>query len=353
MKSSITFLGDISLNDDYYSIALKGKNPFSAVQNILKEEDFIIGNLEAVCFGNEGQNKNKITRLGVHPYSLNLLNYLNLNVVTLANNHIYDQLFSGFTNTLDFLSTNNIDSIGARLCEKPEINKVYHINGKDIRFLNYVHPRTNPLIPEDSRVCVNIYNKDKIIESIIECKRKDQIPILLLHWGLDNSKFPEPWQRKDARAFVGAGAEIIVGHHSHVLQGHEIIKGKHVYYSLGNFAFSRHLNNGRYYDIAKRQKDSIVLKADFQKEKINFDVYPIILDKLHVYPKKRNSFNLRSKLIPFISNPLVWKAYSFYLNIVFKFGYFLFGNGRNPIRQVLSIDKRKLKRLLQILKITK
>jgi poly-gamma-glutamate capsule biosynthesis protein CapA/YwtB (metallophosphatase superfamily) len=352
-KNGFTFLGDISLNDDYEKLNSNYQNPFEDVIQHLSKENFVIGNLEAISFGENGVNEKKKTRLGIHPKSLHLLKHLNLDLLTLANNHIYDQLESGFKITISYLKENGINFVGARhILDSDEIN-TFKIADRTFCFLNYVHLETNPLIPEGAQVEVNIYNCQKIINEIEKCKRNGVLPILLLHWGMDNSRFPEPWQRRDARKFINAGAELIVGHHSHVLQGFEIINRKRVYYSLGNFAFSRHFNNGKYYDIAKRQRESVILKVTPSNDSMIFNIIPIKLMDLKVIQVKTSNLKIRSFFIPFVSNIVVWRLYSFYLNFIFKIGFYLFGNGRNPINQLRSIDKRKIQRLLQIIKIAK
>jgi poly-gamma-glutamate synthesis protein (capsule biosynthesis protein) len=68
--------------------------------------------------------------------------------------------------------------------------------------------------------------------------------IVQLHWGMEMSQLPSPQQRELARKFVDAGADLILGHHPHVLQPFEVIDGVPVAYSLGNFLFSEMYSRG-------------------------------------------------------------------------------------------------------------
>lgn len=344
----ISFLGDISLNNGYYALAQKGINPFKGVKEVLSKSDFIIGNLEAVVEGEEGENLQKQTRLKISCQSLELLKGLKVNLFTLANNHIYDQLYDGFIKTVDFLNENNIDHIGANVIPSQETTYIKSIRDKKFAFLNYVHLGTNPNFPSNCMINVNIYDKHIIVNQIKQVRNAVDFVVLTLHWGMDNSRFPEPWQRKDAREFVKAGADFIVGHHSHVLQGYEKIDNSYVFYSLGNFAFAP-LKEGKENDLDRnRQRDSIVLHwiIDGIKTEVWWD--PILLDQLFVMPAKKSKIKKLSKLIPCVSNSFIWPFYSFYLKFVYKLYYYFFGNGRNPIKQLLKIDINKINRAKSI-----
>lgn len=346
----LTFLGDISLNDDYADVAKSKTNPFSQVREFLSRSDLVIGNFEAVMKGRSGENQRKQTRLRIERVSLDLLRHLNLKVLSLANNHIYDQLLDGFCGTIDFLDRENISYLGA--CRKGDEEKsacIKNVKGKKIAFLNYVHPDTNPLLPEDCAIVVNIYDRNRILSEIERLRMDVDCVVLLLHWGLDNSRFPEPWQRRDARQFAEAGADIIVGHHSHVLQGYEKVGQSWVFYSLGNFAFSRHFNNNQYYELGNRQRESIILDMLVGDGKVSLQMNPVKLQGLAVVPIRSHRAARLSFMIPFVSNRLIWPFYKFYLNVIHKLIFYFLGNGRNPFLQLIKIDKRRINRMLQLL----
>jgi hypothetical protein len=170
-----------------------------------------------------------------------------------------------------------------------------------------------------------------------------------LHWGMDNSRFPEPWQRKDAKFFVESGADLIVGHHSHVLQGFEKINNASVFYSLGNFAFAP-LHPGTEYELdPSRQQDSVVVFWTITNGNTSVHWRPIQLDQLHVSQAGMTKIKKLSRLIPFVSNALIWPFYSFYLNKLYKVYYYFFGHGRNPLSQLLKIDKNRINRAKSII----
>jgi poly-gamma-glutamate synthesis protein (capsule biosynthesis protein) len=347
----LSFVGDICLNDDYSASVLKNKNPFIHVKHFLEDSDLVIGNLEAVMAGNQGENLLKQTRLQIDYSSLKLLKYIYLNIITLANNHIYDNLLEGFQRTISFLRQNEIDYLGA--FEKGVEDKTVcmkTLKEKRFVFLNYVHPDTNPLLPENCPVHLNLYDKSIIVSEIKKYRSLADFVILLLHWGMDNSRFPSPDQRNDARAFIVAGADVIIGHHSHVLQGYERIGKAWIFYGLGNFAFSRRYENGEYNDLDNmRQIESVILNMTINQNNFEFFWNPVCLKGVNVMPLTSVRMNYLSTLLPIISNKIAWPFYVFYLNIIYKSFFFFFGNGRNPVQQFKSIDRKKIKRAFQLL----
>ena len=170
--------------------------------------------------------------------------------------------------------------------------------------------------------------------------------ILILHWGQDDSKYPAPWQRKDARDFVNAGANIIIGHHSHVLQGFEIIDNSPVFYSLGNFAFSPLRKEDKL--DQKRHIETIILNLIIESKNFNFEIIPTKL--FEHSPKAISTSNIYklSKRIKYISNGFIWPLYLIYLNFIYKAYFYFFGNDRNPIHQLKKINSAKIKRFFQL-----
>jgi poly-gamma-glutamate synthesis protein (capsule biosynthesis protein) len=349
----LTFLGDVSLNNRYRELAKKKVNPFDEVIPFLQESDLVIGNLEAVCEGNEGENLLKSPRLQTDTNALKYLLDLNIKLVTLANNHVYDNLLDGFAKTIDFLEEKQIDYIGADLIGQTNHKCIIkEVKGEKIGFLNYIHLATNPKLPVDCRVEVNIYKRKKILEDIRKIKPKCDFLFLILHWGLDNSSYPEPRQREDAKLFTHAGVDCIIGHHSHTLQGYEKIKNSYIFYSLGNFCFAPFQNCGKTYELDKdRHTTSIILNILIKDSRIYFDPIPIFIENEFIKIGAQNIIdNLRkkSKTIKVVAK--VWPLYLIYLNIFYKIYFYFWGNNRNPIRRLIQIDRRKILRLIDIFK---
>ena len=120
-KNTITFLGDISLNDKYNYLYKNGEKPFESLKDILFGSDFVVGNLECLAKGDKGENLLKRPRLKTNLETLNYLKDLNLGLALLAHNHTYDNLEDGFLKTINFLKGNSIAYIGAGLSQAEEL----------------------------------------------------------------------------------------------------------------------------------------------------------------------------------------------------------------------------------------
>ena len=160
---TISFIGDISLNDDYILLHQQGIKPFSSLAEELQEADLVVGNLECLAAGDQGENLEKRPRLKTDIPTLGYLEEINLGLACLAHNHIYDNLEDGFRRTLEFLQKSGIHHLGATMetCSDPAINM--EINGIRFVFFNYVSGDTNPSLPKGTEIRLNMLEKEKVI----------------------------------------------------------------------------------------------------------------------------------------------------------------------------------------------
>jgi len=261
---SFAFLGDIILNRGYIELWKEEKRPFKALEGYLSEFDFVIANLECIAFGSEGVNPLRSTVIGTEPETLGFLQQLNIDVVTLAHNHVYDHKESGFKNTVNKLDDLGIQYLGASLDSKKQYEPlILDKNGIKVGLLNYVTEDTNPNIPEDAQVYLNWFNLEKVKSDIYDLKQKVDHVVVLPHWGgkTEYSLLPHVEQVKMAEEIVSVGADLIVGHHSHTIQPHQIIDGKDIFYSIGNFCIDMKLYNYR----KRRMAESLLVVVEFER----------------------------------------------------------------------------------------
>lgn len=220
--SKLDFLGDVYL-DKIYNVDL----------NL---NDFIF-NLEFPLSTSGVPAKNKIN-LGMDTsYILETFNKFPL-AVNLANNHIMDYGEESFQDTLDYLAKNKIKYFGAGNIKDNFNNPcIVNFNGKNIAFLGYSCPTTSAVFGDDSSNGSAVLDEEKVLNDIKVCKENNDFIVVNLHWGDEEIKFPKPSDVVKARKFIDAGADLIIGHHAHVIQSHEIYKGKSIYYGLGNCIF--------------------------------------------------------------------------------------------------------------------
>lgn len=331
----ISFLGDISLNDQYVKYYAEGHNPFSKIENILNNCDYVIGNLESIARGNDGENLLKTPRLATNTAALNYLINLHVNVVTLANNHVYDHLEDGFNKTILFLEQNNIKYLGASSDKtKASLPLIISENQHKIGLLNYVAKDTNPSIPPGARVYVNYYNLEKIIQDIKELKKKVDSVVILLHWGgqVEGGIFPDYDQPKIARRIIDAGADLIIGHHSHTFQSYEVYKSKYVFYSLGNFCMADILSDGKMKYVGhKKYCESAVVKISFSGKRYDVSVIPIKNTGSELILNKRFNYKLKSRRMMRIifENRIISSIYKLKLKNINKVLNFMFYDKRS------------------------
>lgn len=330
----ISFLGDISLNNKYNDLYRSKINPFKNVQSILEDSDFVIGNLECLAEGDEGENLLKKPRLKTSLETLNYLKFLNIKVVSLANNHVSDNLFDGFRKTTNFLDKNNIRYIGAGI--SPEEARKPCIIEQDaikISVLSYVHHDTNPSIPGDSRIFVNWFDKNLIIDDI-EANKENHFVILLLHWGgkMEGANFPDYKLFKLGQELIKAGADLIIGHHSHTFQPYQMIYSKYIFYSLGNFCFSDIISDGKIKRIDKKShKESIILSTCFTRKKYKIKIVPIKSKNMIIHPNKLFFIKIlfRQLIFKVLKIEMFWQIYYYYHKYIGFLIYQLFRKDEN------------------------
>lgn len=262
---NICFLGDISFND-------KGKTEQLNVTDFLEckaNNEFTIANLEALASVGE-KNLLKKPRVTTSIEALDKLGKLDIKLVSLAHNHVYDAKLSGFKATLKKLDELGISYIGAGLTYE-QASKPYILedNNLKIGFLNYCTYDTNPSLPEECEVYLNMYDKNQIKRDILKLNKTCDKVVLLLHWGgtLEGGYYPDTYQLEDAKVFSKLGVDLIVGHHPHTLQPSIVLDSTPVFFSLGNFIFYDIKHDNKNISLSPRRKNGGILKVVFTKNK--------------------------------------------------------------------------------------
>ena len=91
----------------------------------------------------------------------------------------------------------------------------------------------------DSVAGISPLYKENVLEDIAAVRDEVDVVILTLHWGIEYQHLPESYQSQMAKDFIDAGADVIIGHHPHCIQGVETYHGGLIFYSLGNFIFDQ------------------------------------------------------------------------------------------------------------------
>jgi poly-gamma-glutamate synthesis protein (capsule biosynthesis protein) len=220
-------------------VAARGADyPFRGVAPLLRQGDLAMGNLEAPLSRRGTEFTGKRFRFRASPASAAALKTAGLSLVTLANNHIMDYGAVALEDTLMLLGQQGIAAAGAgpnlASARRPHMATV---KGKRLAFLAYSltqpteffatakSPGTAPAIP-------------RVFDADIRAAKKGADHIIVsFHWGMEGAAKPTAIQQLYARRAIDAGADVVIGHHPHVLQGMEYYRQGVIIYSLGNLVF--------------------------------------------------------------------------------------------------------------------
>jgi len=201
------------------------------IKEILGSNDIVIGNLESPLVTNGNSVKN--TFYGDPGFAL-FLKECGINVLNIANNHILEQGYNAFRNTIDTLNKVEIGVVGNNTDSG---SNIYYIENKDLKVAIAGFSNVDLQVIENNG-SFSILNENDVIHTLkIMMEEKADLKILSFHWGNEYVRIPSLEQRKIAYKFIDHGADVIAGHHPHVIQPYEKYKNGHIFYSLGNFIF--------------------------------------------------------------------------------------------------------------------
>jgi len=217
-------------NQNYdYTYFLRNVKPF------FENDDLTIVNFEGTM-SDRGTRADKEYAFRGSPEYVNILTSSSVEAANLSNNHSRDYGEVSFTDTQKTLAENNITWFSGRNYGIAEVK------GIKIGLVG-----TNTQRAEETANFINNMNRLK--------KENPDLIIANFHWGIEREAFPEEKQIKLAHTAIDNGADLVIGHHPHVLQGIERYKGKYILYSLGNFCFGGNKNPD--------DKDTMIFKQTF------------------------------------------------------------------------------------------
>ncbi len=211
---------------------------FQNVFDIFSEDDFTVVNLEGVLTLSEALKEDRTYNIKGDPEYVDILTLGSVEAVSLANNHRWDYGEEGIRDTVNTLK-------GAGIGYAYDTNSgIYETQGIQIGF-----------------VSVNESSQGAAVESILEKEiaelKEAGVDIILVccHWGTERENYPEEYQRELGKKCIDWGADLVLGHHPHVLQGVEEYQDKYIVYSLANFCFGANRNPA--------DKDTMIFQQTF------------------------------------------------------------------------------------------
>ncbi len=266
-EATITIAGDVCFHEDGYVMDYYDTvNDLSAcispnVLKLMQDADVFYLNHE-YCIGTSGTpTTQKTYRFRANPERMDILKEMGTDLVSLANNHVFDYGPEAMIETCDLLEQANIPYVGGgRNFEEAKRPVYLDVNGLRIGFVaasNAEVHRYTPQATETSPGILLAYEMDTYLEVVREASQQCDYLIVYMHWGTEDSNYLNEQQQAEGRQLLEAGADIVVGGHPHVLQGMEYVDGKPIVYSLGDFWFNKET---KYTGLLQLQLDENGLK---------------------------------------------------------------------------------------------
>jgi len=214
----------------------KPESIYNEFYSELSDKDLSIVNLECPLTTSE----KKLRKIGPHlkadPVVVKAFQYIGVDLVTMANNHIMDYNLSGLISTKNALSNAEIKTVGAGFTLNQASQPfTVEIKNRDVTVLNFAEKEFS--IASEKHGGANPYNLVHMYDSIEKVKEKSDILILIIHGGNEHYHLPNPRMVKDFRFLAKLGVDAIVSHHTHCISGYEIYNDVPIFYGLGNFIF--------------------------------------------------------------------------------------------------------------------
>ena len=281
--TKILICGDYCPIGEIEKHSLKGQHEkiFNDFLDYIVDADLSMCNLECPITEEQSPSIKFGPLLKAHPDTLKSLKFAGFDMVTLANNHIMDHGVKGLECTIEACQENGLDIVGAGLTlEEARRPFIKEINGKKIAIINVAenefsnthgeYPGANPL------------SFPKNFQDIVNAKKEFDFLIVIFHGGNEMHQLPSPRLKETFRFMIEAGADAIIGHHSHCFSGYEWYNGKPIFYSIGNFVFD--------YDMRENElwNTSYAVMLELKENKLDFKIIPYFQNKKEMGIKLMN-----------------------------------------------------------------
>ncbi len=237
----ILLVGDIMLGRGVEDLIKQNSiyYPFQKISHFLRGIDIVFGNLEGPVVNNPPEFPVNSLKFAFNPEAIKGASWCNFNLFSLANNHTLDMGKKGLEETKEWLKKYRINFVGDPLSGSSD-NLDSSFSKDKITFLAF-----NQIFPF-------IVKEEEIIKTIetVKSLNPDNFLIVSIHWGEEYKLINSPAQQSLAHQIIEAGADLIIGHHPHVVQKIEKYQGKLIFYSLGNFIFDQYFSSATQQGLA-------------------------------------------------------------------------------------------------------
>lgn len=275
---SILAVGDMMIGNWGEDLLKKnGANyPFIQVQPYIENVDIATGNLEGPhCTQGTAMDKKYVFKMP--PSRLDGYKWAGFDVFTVANNHAMDYGPGCFLESLAEIEKHGMKYCGGgKDVETGNRPVVIEKNGVKVAFLGYslTYPKEAWASADSPGTIFAEHNR--LVSAVQKAAAENDLVVVQFHWGEERKQEPKDYQRDLARLAIDEGADLVMGHHPHILQGVEAYKGRLIFYSLGNFIFASYSNNSKTSAMAEVKLDKtgkLVAARMIPVNIFNYDVH--------------------------------------------------------------------------------
>lgn len=248
---TLSFVGDVGFAKGYATInKYHGngddihKSIDDGVLSMMTSADIMMANNEFPYSGRGTPTPNKKYTFRADPKDVHIMKDMGVDIVGIANNHAYDYGPDALIDTIDTLNDAHLPFVGAGKNIDEAMQPAYfHVNGNVVSIVaaTQIERLGSPDTKEataDSPGVLRTLDPAKAVQAIKTASENSDFTVMFVHWGTESTDLVEKSQRDLAKAYVEAGADLVIGAHSHCLQGIDYIDDVPVFYSLGNFWFN-------------------------------------------------------------------------------------------------------------------
>lgn len=246
---TICFAGDINLDENWDTTRFLDTQPGGIYDCISPELTEVMRAADIMCLNNEFTYSTggvplpgKAYTFRAAPERVEVLDQLGVDAVTLANNHVYDYGKEALLDTFTVLEEAGVPYFGAGRTLGEAMQPLYlEVEGKTVALVAASRAEKNKMTPQATDRepgILRCYDTELFLQAIQEGKANADFCIAFVHWGTEYSYDLERVQLDTGREYLDAGADVVIGAHSHCLQGMEYYDGKPIVYSLGNYWFN-------------------------------------------------------------------------------------------------------------------
>lgn len=253
-EKKLIFVGDIMLDRGVEYLMNKNGNNYSfeQVKPWFDQADLVVANLEGPIVKDPPYNGSTSLSFAFKPETVDVLNYANIRMVSLANNHVLNMGKNGYEQTKNFLQKGEIEYIGQPSKCKYDDFGFYD----DLIFIGFNKTYSQ---------CT-----DNDVVKIITRAQKDypdKLIVASIHWGQEYKLINSEAQQSLAHQMIDAGVDLIIGHHPHVVQNIEYYKNKLIFYSLGNFVFDQY--------FSKNTQEALAVSLKVKEGNLEYMLHPV------------------------------------------------------------------------------